>query len=425
MTHFGIICPAATGHLNPMTALGRELQRRGHRVTLVGILDAQANALAAGLEFSPILESEYPLGSTAESLAQLGELNGLAALRYTIKLFQRSATLFLQNAPQSIEKIGIEALLIDEGFFAGSTVAELLKLPFITVCSAMILKREHSLPPFFTTWSYNPSWWGYLRNRIGFTLLNRLTKPMYQAIDEYRQQMHLSPYSRNTNYSKLAIVSQQPAEFEFPRSELPQWFHFTGPYSDSTARKPVDFPFEKLTGQPLIYASMGTLQNRLQYVFRYIAEACDGLDAQLVLSLGGSAEPGSLPNLPGNPLVVKYAPQLDLLKKASLTITHAGLNTTLESLSNGVPLVAIPVTNDQPGVAARIAWTGVGEFVPLSRLSVPKLRASIQKASIENSYKQNATKLQQAIQKAGGVTRAADIIEQAISRGKPVLADAS
>lgn len=170
---------------------------------------------------------------------------------------------------------------------------------------------------------------------------------------------------------------------------------------------------------------MGTLQNRLQYVLRYIAEACHGLDAQLVISLGGSAEPESLHNLPGNPLIVKYAPQLDLLKKASLTITHAGLNTTLESLSNSVPLVAIPVTNDQSGVAARIAWTGVGEFVPLSRLSVPNLRAVVQKVLTENSYKQNAIKLQQAIQRSGGVTRAADIIEQAISTGQPVLANVS
>jgi len=47
--------------------------------------------------------------------------------------------------------------------------------------------------------------------------------------------------------------------------------------------------------------------------------------------------------LPGSPLVV-YAPQLELLAKARLTITHAGLNTVLDSLSNGVPLVAIPIT---------------------------------------------------------------------------------
>ena len=185
-------------------------------------------------------------------------------------------------------------------------------------------------------------------------------------------------------YSKLAILSQQPPEFEFPRTDLPQWFHFTGPYHDSTGRQKVDFPFEKLNGKRLIYASMGTVQNRLIGIFHKIASACEGLDAQLVLSLGGSASPESLPELPGNPLLVGYAPQLELLKKANLTITHAGMNTTLESLSNGVPMVAMPIANDQPGVAARIAWTGTGEVVPLSGLSVPRLKAAIQKVLTED-----------------------------------------
>ena len=60
MTHFGIICPAATGHLNPMTTLGYELQKRGHRVTVIGIEDARPKAIAAGLEFQVIGKSDFP-----------------------------------------------------------------------------------------------------------------------------------------------------------------------------------------------------------------------------------------------------------------------------------------------------------------------------------------------------------------------------
>ncbi len=111
-----------------------------------------------------------------------------------------------------------------------------------------------------------------------------------------------------------------------------------------------------------------------------------------------------------------------MLQKASLTITHAGLNTTLESLSNGVPMVAIPITNDQPGVAARIVWTGCGEMVKLSDLNVPKLRIAIEQVLTQDSYKNNAIRLQKANQQAGGVNRAADIIEQVVSMGKPLFA---
>ena len=191
------------------------------------------------------------------------------------------------------------------------------------------------------------------------------------------------------------------------------------------SRPTVDFPYAQLTGKPLIYASLGTLQNRLQHVFQDIAQACVGLDAQLVISLGNGIAAASLPKLAGNPIVVNYAPQFELLQRAALVITHAGLNTTLGSLSNAVPMVAIPISLDQPGVAARIAWTGTGEVVPLAKLSDLRLRETIERVLTVDAYKQNALRLQSAIRSAGGVSRAADIAEQAAQTGQPVLAHTS
>ena len=122
---------------------------------------------------------------------------------------------------------------------------------------------------------------------------------------------------------------------------------------------------------------MGTLQNRLGHVFQAIAEACRGLDADVVISLGGGGAAERVGKLPGDPIVVPFAPQLELLAKASLTITHAGMNTALETLAHGVPAVAIPVGNDQPGVAARLKWSGAGEFLPLSQLRADRLRTLV------------------------------------------------
>ncbi|MEH2457422.1 glycosyltransferase [Nostoc sp.] len=422
MTHFGLICPASTGHLNTMLPLGKELQNRGHQVTLFGFCDAQPQTLAAGLEFRAIGESQFSSGVMSESLAKLGKLSGLAALQYTVTLLKEGADVMLRDAPKAIKEAGVDALLVDQVMPEGGTVAEFLGLPFITICSAVVLNREESVPPFMTTWGYNRAWWAQLRNRVGYRLLDRIGKPIREVIADYRREWKLPPHlDANQDYSPLAQISQQPAQLEFPRQYLPQWFHFTGPYHSPTGREIPDFPDEKLTGQPLIYASMGTVLGSKQEIFKSISEACNDLDAQLVISLGGSATPESLGSLPGNPLVVGYAPQLELLQKATLTITHAGMNTTLESLNNGVPMVAIPIVNDQPGIAARVAWSGAGEAVPLSSVNVPKLRSAIQKVLTEDSYKQNAVRLQEAIQEAGGVSRAIDIVEQAVSTGKPVL----
>jgi zeaxanthin glucosyltransferase len=423
MPHIGLLCPTASGHLNPMTTLGYELKQRGHRVTLVGTLDAQSKVLAAGLEFRAIGKTEFPAGSTADSFAKMGRLSGLAAFRYTVALFRQMTATLLQEAPAALQSAGVESLIIDQTSFGGSTVAQLLDIPFISVCCALMLNRDPNVPPFNTSWSYHPNWWARLRNQAGNELTASIAKPIMGLIAEYRQQWNLSQFRHpNDAYSQLAQLCQQPAEFEFPRQSLPAYFHFTGPYSNPASRELASFPFDRLTGQPLIYASLGTVQNRLLGTFQTIAEACQDLDAQLVIALGGGSTPESLPALPGSPLVVGYAPQLDLLQRTTLTITHAGMNTTLESLSNGVPMVAIPIANDQPGVAARIAWTGTGEVVPLKRLSASKLRTAIRQVLAKDFYKKNAVRIQEAIQVAGGVSRAADIIEQVVSTGKPVLA---
>jgi UDP-glucoronosyl and UDP-glucosyl transferase len=80
---------------------------------------------------------------------------------------------------------------------------------------------------------------------------------------------------------------------------------------------------------------------------------------QVVLSVGRNVNPGDLERIPPNTIVVRIAPQIELLKRAALCITHAGLNTALEALAQGVPMAAIPIGYDQPGVAARIAYHGV------------------------------------------------------------------
>ena len=418
MVHLGLLCPAETGHLNTMLPLGQEMQRRGHRVTFFGIVDARAKVLAAGLEFSSLGEVEFPAGAIERLFAELGKLSGLAALNYTLDWIKKSAAVFLKDGPIVLKDAQIEALLVDQISPEGGTVADLLDIPFVTICSALPFNQEPTIPPLFTTWSYNPAWWAILRNQIVYRVVSPFGKSMQTLRFSYRKLWKLAP--EITSDSQLAILTQQPAEFEYPRQTLPDYFHFTGPYHNRTSRKPVDFPWEKLTDKPLIYASMGTLQNQLTDVFQAIATACVGLDAQLVISLGG-ASLESLPVLPGNPIVVSYAPQLALLERASVAITHAGMNTALECLTYGVPMVAIPITNDQPGVASRIAWIGAGEIVPLQQLTAARLQTALKLVLTQPSYRQNAIALKQSIARSGGVSRAADIIEQAISNRKPVV----
>jgi MGT family glycosyltransferase len=429
MTHFAIICPSAIGHLNPMCALGRELQRRNHQVTLFSIPDIRSKVINSGLNFETIGETEFPLGSLERKYKQLGEMSGIPGFKFTANWMKQETAMFLRELPEALKSAGVEALLVDQVTTAGSAVADYLNLPFVTICNALLVNREPDVPPFSTDWSYSPTWQARLRNQMGNFFINRLTQPIRELINRQRILWNLAPYSNIQNfYSPLAQICQLPPEFDFPRKELPQWFHYIGPLKDPSGLEPVSFssipfPFEKLTGQRLIYASLGTLQNRKWEIFQTIAEACLGNDAQIVISLGNPNIQDFALDLPGSPLVVPYAPHQQLIEKATLVITHAGMNTALAALSSGVPLVAIPITNEQPGIASRIARTGAGEVVPLKHLNVPRLRDVIRLVLAKDSYKQNARRLQDTIRQAGGVTRAADIIEEAVSTGQPVKAD--
>ena len=124
--------------------------------------------------------------------------------------------------------------------------------------------------------------------------------------------------------------------------------------------------------------------------------------------------------------MVKRAPQLELLKRTSVCITHAGLNTALEALAEGVPQVAIPVTVDQPGVAARIAEKKAGLFVPLKELNVSRLTLLLDQVLTDSTYRDNARNFQKVIAETNGLSKAADLLERAFGlTRKPIYEAAS
>jgi MGT family glycosyltransferase len=150
-------------------------------------------------------------------------------------------------------------------------------------------------------------------------------------------------------------------------------------------------------------------------VFRTIVAAlAKNKNLQLVLSIGDQVDPKQIGPVPNNAIVVKRAPQLELLKQAAVCITHAGLNTVLESLAQGVPQVAIPVTYDQPGVAARIAHKRTGVVTSLDKLTADHLAFLLNEVLTDPTYRENALKMQRAIAEANGLSVAADVIEDSL-----------
>jgi MGT family glycosyltransferase len=397
-----------------MTALARRLEQRGHKVVLFGIADIEPRVRAAGIDFHLIGTEDYPPGTLQKLDRRLSELSGLATFRFTVERVKNTARMILRDGPSAVRSANLDAMLIDEADMGGN-VAEHLGLPFVSIAFFPPLVRNDRIPPFCFGWNGGQSPLSRLRNLLGMRLLSRIAAPIYSVVNQQRTAWGLKPLTHATEaLSPLAQIAQLPEALEFTTTGKSPVLHYTGPFVDKQQRPHVDFPWHKLDGRPLIYASLGTLQNGSEEAFKTIAEGCSGLNVQLVLSLGGGLDPARLTTLPGDPIVVRYAPQLDLLKRASAVITHAGLNTVLESLAEGVPLVAIPLGNDQPGVAARVAAKNVGVVIPRHKLNATRLHSAVQSVLADGKYRAAARNLQAAMQQVDGLERAADIIEDVL-----------
>ncbi|AMV23816.1 Zeaxanthin glucosyltransferase [Gemmata sp. SH-PL17] len=420
--HLALVCPSMHGHLNPMATLGRELARRGHRISLIGSPESKPKADACGFEHLPIGVPEHESGEYTASRVRLSELKGIAALKLTGQLLRDAALTGLRDMPDAITKAGVDGILSDQVTPEGSAVAESHKLPFVMICNALAVHQEPAVPPPVLGWKHRSGLLGELRNRFGNTLLTMAAAPLVRVVNEYRDKHKLPRYSMGSNTTiGLAQIAQQPALFDFPRKQLPAHFHYTGPWhGPQRDSETAPFPWEKLNGRPLVYASLGTLQNRLHHVFAAILEACSTLDVQVALSLGRKDAVWDGP-VPTNAIVVPFAPQLTLLDKASLLITHAGLNTALEGLSRGLPMLCIPVTNDQPGVARRVEWLGAGEILKPGSATAPRLHAALKRLLADPKYRAASERSRDQMKAVPGVARAADIVEEAFRTGKPVL----
>ena len=414
MARLGAFCFPGTGHLYPMTALARRLEERGHEVVIFGIADSAAVVRAAGIAFAQIGTEEYPPGTLRALDLQLGELKGLATFRFTVERVKNTARMVLRDGPRAVREAKCDALLVDEADMGGN-VAEHLGLPFVSLAFFPPLVQTDRIPPFCFGWKARQDVLSRLRNRMGMRLLSHVAKPIFAEVNRQRKVWGLKPLMRSTDaLSTLAQVAQMPQGLEFVTAARPEKLHYTGPWVDARQRPAVEFPWERLDGRPLVYASLGTLQNGSEMLFRTIAEACDGLGLQLVLSLGGGIEPERLGQLRGDPVVVRYAPQLELVKRAAVVVTHAGLNTVLETLSEGVPMVALPQGNDQPGVAARIAACGAGVVLTRRMVTVAKVRAAVRTVLEGGRYREAAARLQAEMKTIDGLACAAEVIEDVL-----------
>ncbi len=418
----GMVSLPAPSHLDNMLRLGQELISRGHEISYYGFLDTEEAVITAGIEFISLAEKEFPKGSYELILDSRKNLTGKVANQKGIQTNLRLAELYLKHLPKSLTAPLPQFFIYDHFLLGISCVFEAKKIPAFEFCNAIpVVPSEFWIRPIpnspFEEFTYNPI--KILANLSLAGLLDRrVFKEMKKQVNQYRIAHGLRPMLSTLglfNGKKLATFAQLIPALDFPSFFIPNNFFYCGSFSQYALNE-TPFPFDKLSEKPIIYTCFGTLLNGNWELYQLVDQACASMDVQLVMSLGkeGRLTDFPLDTLSKNTIIVEYAPQKELIKRATLVINHAGLNSVIETLLEGKPMICIPLAYDQPSVANRMQRVGVGETIPLKKLSLPLLIKTIKKVLASPSYCQKAKVMQEKLQLSRGIKQAADIIEASI-----------
>lgn len=394
-----------------MCAIGRELHRRGHEFVLFGTPYQARQLKVPDIRFHSIGSDEHdPVRTYVEG----AQKSGSVPLSKTIAYMSDMANLLCREVPPLLKASGIDMVLADQEEPGAATAADLSGIPYVSICNSLPLNRSDDVPPAFLPWSYSANPLAKARNRCGYAIRDLVIGRVHRVLNVHRRRAALKPYRcPDDSFSTHAQITQLVREFDFPRAPLPL-LHYVGPFQREPLF-PVPFPYERLDGRPLVYASLGTsLGSRMDEV-KSIAAACSELPVQLVLALGGIQPGAQHENLPGRPIVVAYAPQREMLARCSVAVTHCGLNTTMEALGFGVPLLAVPLAGDQFGVAARIEWHGVGIRLHARHRTAADIKSALSKLLNSGQPRTAAQTLARVIAQSGGAVQAASIIESLLA----------
>jgi MGT family glycosyltransferase len=386
----------ATGHINPSLGVVRALIAQGEEVLYANTEDIRPQIEPTGATFVP-----YPQNTTLETLmarASGGHIPGNA-----LALHQIGAAL-LPFCLELIDRERPNYVLVDSLAAWGKHAARLRGVKSIASVSTFVLTPGAPLP-------LTP---GLIAETIGHLIP---TLPAF-AGTWWQMKRH---YGVNIGGPLAAVMSvadmnlvYTSRDFQPAAETLDGTYQFVGASMDARPRT-TDFPFDQLTRKPLIYISLGTINNQNLDFYRQCFAALGNYGAQVVLSAGKKTDLKALDPIPTNFLVRNFVPQLEVLERADLFITHGGMNSVHEGLWYGVPMVIIPQQLEQAIVARQVDKMGAGVALatrpPIGQVSAAELRQAVETVfSDVETYRTAAARLGESLRAAGGATRAAEII---------------
>jgi MGT family glycosyltransferase len=383
------------GHMNATYPVVAELVRRGEDVVYYATEPYRERVVATGARYASYGDAERFIPP-----AHTGGLHSVMAWEMGL------AESLLPGLVEAMGEEGPDYLLIDSMCVWGNLVQQILQMPAVCMASVFVPNDRYTTVEEMVQLSYG-----------------RAPKELLLAgIDSLNTYIEIS---RRVD-QRFGTVSPNLVEFFSNRQALnvmftSRMFHPAGETYDESYKfvGPMLNPREhdrgleeaELAGDgPLIYISLGTIFNALPKFYHACLEAFGGTQCRVLIATGAKVDIGALGPVPANIALREHVPQLAVLKRAALFITHGGMNSTSEALANGVPLLVFPQHGDQHLVAARVVELGAGLRLAPPDISPEALRALAERVLEEPGFAAAARRIAASFAQAGGAEAAADAI---------------
>jgi UDP:flavonoid glycosyltransferase YjiC (YdhE family) len=385
------------GTLPVELGLARRLIERGHAVHVLGDPCIAADARAIGCTFSSYVRAPYRIDrSLASDFVRDWEP------RNPLKVFARQrdrvvfgpALAYAADLLDELERWPANVLVIDTALFGAMVAAEKSSLP-----TALLVPRCYLLPTpgypapgsgFFP--AKGPL--GRLRDVVGGVVIKRLFATGLPALNAARTQLGLAPlqhpFEQLDRADRILVMTSRAFDFRAPT--FPPNVRYVGPILDDPvwAQTWVS-PWAANHPEPLVLVSFSSMFQNQPAMLQRVIDALGAMRVRALVTLGPALSPGQL-RAPANVIIRDAVPHTHLFPAASAVVTHAGHGTVIRALAHGVPLVCIPMGNDQYDNAARVVARGAGLRLS-TKATLPALREAIRRVLEEVSFREAARRM--------------------------------
>jgi UDP:flavonoid glycosyltransferase YjiC (YdhE family) len=373
MTRYAFYTFPEYGHVNPTLAIVEALITLGEEVVYYLSEPFRPVVEATGATFRAFPFRPFDRDHVAEGSAE--DANRRLAM-LPVSMMEQSGRM-VPLVQESLRAEGAGCVVCDGMFLWARMAARQLEIPCVALSPTYAMNAHFSV--YGASASHSPSW---------AALVGRHTR--------------LEP-------APLTIVFL-PRAFQPAGETFDERFLFVGPSLQARRHDQGTLPLAQLGTQPLLYISLGTTFNNQVAFYQLCFDAFGDTPWQVVLSHGTRIEPAALGPIPGNFLVAPQVPQLEILPRTEVFVSHGGMGSVMESLACGVPLVVVPHILEQEVTARRVQELGLGLALDSTTLTADQLREAVAQVAGDGAFRTRAQAMQQAIQEAGGYRRAVEAV---------------